>query len=237
VREAAAGKRHPASGRLLESALAPGPFAAVARVMPSRRLSFPASLAAALSVLVLASGVVAGDALAQTKPPAEPPATPLPPEYTEAARREYATGLAEARKLIADKRYEDAITRLDALSAVRPREAQARFLKAVAQADSGKSADAIATLRALSADFPELPEPRNNLAVLYAGQGNYPLARDELQLALAAAPDYAVAHDNLGDVYVRLAIDHYARAAALDKNPRTQAKLKLARELIAPPAP
>jgi len=205
--------------------------------MPPRRLLFLPLLAFALLVVAFALSVPAGDARAQAKPPAEPPPTPLPAEYTDEARRAYATGLAEARKLIADKQYDEAIKRLDTLSTIRPREAQARFLKAVAQADSGKTADAIAALRALSADFPELPEPRNNLAVLYAAQGNYLLARDELQLAIAAAPDYAVAHDNLGDVYVRLAIDHYARAAALDKNPRTQAKLKLARELIAPPAP
>ena len=173
--------------------------------------------------------------LAQANPSADPPAPPLPAEYTEEARRAYAIGLGEARDLLREKRYTEALARLDALIAQRPREAQARFLRALVLAESGQTREATEALRTLSADFPELPEPRNNLAVIYAGQGNYALARDELLLALAAAPDYAVAHDNLGDVYVRLAIDHYARASALEKSaPRIEQKLKAARELIAP---
>ena len=176
----------------------------------------------------------AASALAQASANTDPPAPPLPAEYTEEARRAYTQDLNEARKLLDAKRYDDALAKLDALSQSRPREAQARFLKAVAQSDLGRSQDAAATLRALVADFPELPEPRNNLAVLYAAQGNFSLARQELELALAAAPDYAVAHENLGDVYTRLAAAEYERAVALDKANRTAPqKLKLARELLA----
>lgn len=182
------------------------------------------------SLSALAASVV----FAQAAKNVDPPARPLPPEYTEDARRAYAQGLNEARKLLEAKRYDEAITRLAALSSERPREAQARFLKAVAESDLGRSQDAIATLRAMLADFPELPEPRNNLAVLYASQGNYALARQELELAIAAAPDYAIAHENLGDVYARLAVAEYERAAALDKaNRAVGGKLKLARDLLA----
>ena len=173
-------------------------------------------------------------AFAQPAKNVDPPAPPLPAEYTDEARRAYSQGLAEARKLVEAKRYDDALAKLDALSQSRPREARARFMKAIVQTDLGKSQDAVATLRDLVADFPELPEPRNNLAVLYAAQGNYPLARDELELAIAAAPDYAIAHENLGDVYARLAIASYERAAALDRSNRTlPQKLKLAREMLA----
>ncbi len=88
-------------------------------------------------------------------------------------------------------------------------------------------------MRAIVADYPELPEPRNNLAVLYAAGGNYALAREELELAIAAAPDYAIAHENLGDVYTRLAVVHFERAAVLDKgNKAVPQKLKLARDLL-----
>lgn len=185
-------------------------------------------------LLFVATAALATNAFTQSKPPAEPPPLPLPSDYSEAARRSYAEGLVEARKLIEAKRYDEAIARLDALNALRPREAQARFLKAVAQADAGRAADAVATLRALSTDFPELPEPRNNLAVLYAAQGDYALARAELELAIAAAPDYAIAHENLGDVYARLAAAQYERAAAIDKaNRSAPQKLKLARDILA----
>ena len=172
-------------------------------------------------------------AFAQSSRNIDPPAPPLPAEYTDEARRSYAKELNDARALLEAKRYDEAISRLAVLSRERPREAQARFLMAVAESDSGRTQEAMSTLRALLADFPELPEPRNNLAVLYAGQGNYPLARQELELAIAAAPDYAIAHENLGDVYARLALSEYERAAALDKASRTLApKLKLARELL-----
>jgi Tfp pilus assembly protein PilF len=83
----------------------------------------------------------------------------------------------------------------------------------------------------LLADFPELPETRNNLAVLYAQKGEYALARDELERAVQAAPDYAVAHENLGDVYERLAEVEYEKTVSLDKRNRSAAtKLKLIRE-------
>jgi tetratricopeptide (TPR) repeat protein len=196
-------------------------------MLPSLRRSLAVFAAAALWSLAI--GVAA-----QTASKADEPAPPLPAEFSDEARRSYAKGLAEARDLIAAKRYDDAIAKLDALSQARPREAQARFLKAVVQADQGKVEDAIATLRLLVADFPELPEPRNNLAVLYAGQGNFTLAREELELAITAAPDYALAHENLGDVYTRLAALEYERAIALDKaNRSAPQKLKLARELLA----
>jgi tetratricopeptide (TPR) repeat protein len=180
------------------------------------------------------AALTASAVVAQAAKNVDPPAPPLPAEFTDEARRAYAQGLNEARKLLEAKRYDEAIARLAALSKERPREAQARFLKAVAESDTGRTQDAVATLRALLADFPELPEPRNNLAVLYAAQGNYPLARQELELAIAAAPDYAIAHENLGDVYARLAAAEYERAVALDKTNRTvPGKLKLARDLLA----
>lgn len=180
------------------------------------------------------AAMAASVVFAQAAKNVDPPAPPLPAEFTEEARRTYAQALGEARKLLDAKRYDEAIERLDALSKDRPREAQARFLKSVAQSDVGRTQDAVATLRGLLADFPELPEPRNNLAVLYAAQGNYPLARQELELAIAAAPDYAIAHENLGDVYARLAVAEYERAVALDKaNKTVPPKLKLARDLLA----
>ena len=149
----------------------------------------------------------------------------------EAARKVYAEALKEARDLIERKQYADAIARLERLSADRPREPQARFLKGIALTDQGRTDDAIAQFRALLAEFPELPEPRNNLAVLYAQKGEYALAREELERAVQTAPDYAVAHENLGDVYARLAQVEYEKTVALDKRNRTAAaKLKLIRE-------
>jgi len=166
-------------------------------------------------------------ALAQTPPPSDPR------ELSDTARRAYAKGLKDARALLVDKKYADAIVILDTLSADRPREPQARFLKGVALADSGKTDDAIILYTSLLADFPELPEVRNNLAVLYAQKGNYEGARDELIAALQAAPDYAIAYENLGDVYARLAGMNYEKAIARDaKNKTAPPKLKIVRDVL-----
>jgi Flp pilus assembly protein TadD len=176
-------------------------------------------------------------ALAATTAAAQaPPATQDPRDMGEVARKVYAQSLREARDLIDRKQYAEAIARLDALSAERPREPQARFMKGLALSDEGKTDEAIAVFRGVLADFPELPEPRNNLAVLYAQKGEYALARDELERAVQTAPDYAVAHENLGDVYARLAEAEYEKTVALDKRNRTAgAKLRQIREVSSAP--
>lgn len=180
------------------------------------------------ALVLLAS--LASASLAQT-----PPAIQDPREMNEAQRRAYSQTLTEAKTLLERKQYADATAALDKLIAERPREPQARFLKGVALTDAGKTEDAIGVFRALLADFPELPEPRNNLAVLYAQKGEYAQARDELERAIQIAPDYAVAHENLGDVYARLASVEYEKTLALDKRNRSAAaKLKLIRETPAP---
>jgi Flp pilus assembly protein TadD len=178
-------------------------------------------------VLLLLFSCAAASALAQS-----PPVTQDPRDMGEAGRKVYAQALHEARDLIDRKQYAQAIAKLDALSQERPREPQARFMKGIALSDQGKVDEAIAVFRTVLAEFPELPEPRNNLAVLYAQKGEYALARDELERAVQAAPDYAVAHENLGDVYARMAAVEYERTVELDKRNRTAgAKLKQVREV------
>ena len=159
---------------------------------------------------------------------------------SESSRKAYAKGMKDAHGLIADKKYAEAIVILDSLLAERPREPQARFQKGVALAEADRTDEAIAVYLALVADFPELPEVRNNLAVLYGKKGNYEGARDELVAALLAAPDYAIAYENLGDVYTRLAGMNYERAIARDsKNKTAPPKLQLVRDVLGmkPPPP
>jgi Flp pilus assembly protein TadD len=159
-----------------------------------------------------------------------------PREFTEAGRKVYAESLAKARTLVGDKQYGEAIAILDRLIVERPREPQARFLRGVALADSGKPAEATAAFLALLGEYPELPEPRNNLAVLYAQKGEYGLAREQLEAAINAAPDYTIAYENLGDIYARLAVIQYEKTLARDPRNRTApVKLKLVREVLAPP--
>jgi Flp pilus assembly protein TadD len=155
-------------------------------------------------------------------------------EISEAARKAYANSMREARDLLTQKKYDEAIAKLDGLTASRPREPQARFLKGVALTDQKKTDAAMDVYRALITDFPEMPEPHNNLAVLYAQKGELAPARDELLMAVRAAPDYAIAHENLGDVYAQLAAEQYEQVSGLDKRNKTApVKLKLVRDAVA----
>ncbi|MDP2030695.1 MAG: tetratricopeptide repeat protein [Thiobacillus sp.] len=126
-----------------------------------------------------------------------------------------------------------ALTHADAYLAKNPKDAQARFLKGLILADLGKTNDAIAVFTGLTDDHPELPEPYNNLAVLYASQNKYAAAKDALEMAIRAHPDYATAHENLGDLYVKMASVAYEKALALgSKNAAVQAKLVLLQGML-----
>lgn len=114
-----------------------------------------------------------------------------------------------------------------------PQDAQARFLKGLILADQGNTNDAIAVFTGLTEDYPELPEPYNNLAVLYASQTKYEAARYALEMAIRAHPGYATAHENLGDIYAKMASIAYDKAQALDStNTTAQAKLTLIRNML-----
>lgn len=189
-----------------------------------------------IAVIALAS-LLSGNALAQAVPP-PPPAATLAPAPTPGL----APGLADASKMIRDGQYVAALAKIDEALAADPKNPQARFMKGVVQTEQGETDAALATFQGLNEDYPELPEPYNNLAVIWAQKGEYQKAKAALELALATHPDYAIAHENLGDVYARLAGVEFNRALAIDKaNKSAQAKLALVRELFAvapsPPAP
>ncbi len=172
-------------------------------------------------------------ALAQQAPPPPPASTNLVAPPAPGLSPE----LADAAKMIHEGRYSAARTKIDSVLASDARNPQARFLRGVVETDQGEVDAALSTFQALTQDFPELPEPHNNLAVLFAQQGRYEDAKTALELALSASPDYAIAHENLGDIYGRLASGEYDKALAIDKtNKSAQAKLALVRELFALPA-
>lgn len=140
----------------------------------------------------------------------------------------------EVSKLIQSGQFEQAQARADAYLANRPNDAQMRFLKGLILTERNKTAEAITVFTKLTEDFPELPEPYNNLAVLYAGRGEYEKARESLEMAIRTHPSYATAHENLGDVYAKLASQSYDKALQLDgRNSTAQTKLSLVRNLIA----
>jgi tetratricopeptide (TPR) repeat protein len=144
------------------------------------------------------------------------------------------TALERANQLLRTGEKAEAIVLIETTLKQFPRDPQMRFLRAVLHAEGGERPQAIALLEQITQDFPELPEPYNNLAVLHSQMGNVDLARRALEDAVRALPGYALAQQNLGDIYLQLAARAYdlatragpAAAAAPAK------RLELIRDLI-----
>ena len=126
-----------------------------------------------------------------------------------------------------------ALQRLEQALAQRPGDAPLRFLQAVLLTESGQSIQAVRLLERMTEEFPDLPEPYINLAVLQAANGQIDRARSLLEYALRLDPTYRTAHENLGDVFVRLAQRAYEAASGPRSEPALQTKLRLVRELAA----
>jgi tetratricopeptide (TPR) repeat protein len=179
------------------------------------------SLACAALLLVLGTSPV----LAQQ--------TPVQSVPEPADRRVELTELQQVQKLMAAGQMKAALARADEHLVKNPRDAQMRFVRGVILTEMKDPAAAREVFERLNQDFPELPEPYNNLAVLYAAEGHLDRARALLETALSVRPDYATALENLGDIYLQMSADAYQRAARLQAGNRTVAnKLALTRELI-----
>ena len=123
--------------------------------------------------------------------------------------------------------------RLELALAQHPDDPSLRFLKAVLLSETGHGTEAAAGFERLTQEFPDLPEPYNNLAVLQAAAGQLDAARALLETALRLDPGYRTAHENLGDVFVRLAQRAFEAAAGPRSEAGLQNKLRLVRQLAA----
>jgi tetratricopeptide (TPR) repeat protein len=153
---------------------------------------------------------------------------------TFAQRAQTKSAATEIGELMKAGRNDEALARADARLKDNPRDAQVRFMRGVILTEQGKTVEAALVFEGLIQEFPELPEPYNNLAVIRAAQGQYEVAYRLLQQALQAQPNYVTAYENLGDLYLSMAEQAYAKAAGLDaKNQTAPAKLAIAREMNA----
>ena len=173
--------------------------------------------------------LVAGSLIALAAP-AFPQSNVLIPEPQSEA--------AEIAKLMRAGSNDKALERAESALKTQPRNLQVRFMRAVLLVDLNRRPEAIEEYERMTQEYPELPEPYNNLAVLLAADGKLTQAEALLQRALVAQPGYATAYENLGDVYVARALDAYQRAARSDAgNGALQAKLAATRELARKLAP
>jgi tetratricopeptide (TPR) repeat protein len=142
----------------------------------------------------------------------------------------------DIQQLLKSKQLPQALDRADKALAKSPKEPSIRFLRGIILTEMGRTDEGIKAFTQLSADNPQLPEPYNNLAVLYAQQNQLDKARAALLMAIQTNPAYATAHENLGDLYARLASQAYDKALQLEgANPAVQTKLKMVGSLFGNP--
>lgn len=179
-------------------------------------------VALAVAALLLAAGAQAQQSSPiQSVPAPARERTELPP-------------IQQVQTLMAAGQMRQALERAESHLEKNPRDAQMRFVRGVILSELKDVTAAREVFERLTEEYPELPEPYNNLAVIYAGQGQLDRARTLLESALSVRPDYATALENLGDIHLQISVDAYQRAAKLQPSSRALAnKLALTRELLA----
>jgi len=114
-----------------------------------------------------------------------------------------------------------------------PDEPRLLFYKGVTETKLNQMDNAINTYNYLINKHPNLPEPYNNLAVIYAEKEELELAKKTLEKAIKTNSSYSVAHVNLGDIYTRMATNAYNIAFEIDNDNKIAGnKLKLITELF-----
>ena len=136
-------------------------------------------------------------------------------------------------EMIAKGDLQEAMLTTEALLSRNPGHVHLLFLKGLIHTSRSEFEPAKKLFLELTKNNPELPEPFNNLAVIYAALGDYDAARLALQQAINTHPSYATAHENLGDIYAKLASKAYNQALELDeKNINAKEKLLLVSNLL-----
>ena len=134
----------------------------------------------------------------------------------------WADTLTEIEELIQNKQWALAQQRIDAASKPNTKAAESpqwRLLNSQVLSGQGKAQEAIDLLQSLIQEFPELPEPYNNLGVILAAQGQFDAAANALKSAVQARPNYKIALKNLGDLYTAMAQQAYAQAQNVNTGP------------------
>jgi tetratricopeptide (TPR) repeat protein len=126
----------------------------------------------------------------------------------------------DVRKLLRQAKYAQALLLVNKGIANNPRDPQMRFWQGFLFEQLGQPDLAQQVYVDLTREYPELAEPFNNLGVIYAAKGDYPNAKASLEAALRANPNYAAAHENMGDLLVNMARQSYERSLAIEPKQR-----------------
>jgi len=130
-----------------------------------------------------------------------------------------ADALSQAKEDMHLNRYQAVLNNLRELVNQEQDNYEAWFLFGVAHVHEGQHSQAIEAFRQVIALRPELAEPHNNLAAVYSDLGDTKAAVRELEVALEKRPNYIVAEENLADLYIKLALQHYRNTLKQSANP------------------
>jgi tetratricopeptide (TPR) repeat protein len=146
------------------------------------------------------------------------------------------TSYGDIQLLINEGQYKEALKLAEGQLSRNSSDIKLQFMKGLILTRLDRYADAENVFIQLTKENPDLPEPFNNLAVVYAAQGKYTEASEALKSAINTHPTYATAHENLGDIYAKMASRAYNQALELDTSNNTaREKLSLVNELISAP--
>lgn len=116
------------------------------------------------------------------------------------------------------QKYSHATSTGQALLSQQPENARIQFLTALAFQYNNQPKRAQHYYQKIIRSHPELPEPRNNLAMIYLQQGKHDQAVDLLITSLETHPAYATAWQNLSNLYQGLASEAYRKALSEENN-------------------
>ncbi len=143
---------------------------------------------------------------------------------------------ADVQALIAEGKLQPALDQVEGDLAKNSSDVTLQFLKGLVLTRMNRLDQAAGIFKHITEEHPELPEPYNNLAVVHAARGDFDAAQEALRKAINTHPSYATAHENLGDIYAKMASQAYNHALQLDEaNTSAKAKLALIGDLF--PAP
>ncbi len=123
--------------------------------------------------------------------------------------------LKTAQQKIFDKDYQQALNLSERILTKLPAQFEAQFIRAQALSRLGKTEEAIELYKSILKSNLVQPEVYNNLATLYARQGNLDLARQTLDKGMATNAQYKTLYDNLSAIYVEMARGAYSKALKL----------------------
>lgn len=146
---------------------------------------------------------------------------------TSSALQFKGTPHAEVQKAMLQRKWPQALEQIDAYLLERPRDPQMRFWRARLLNELQQAEEAFAVYEELAQDYPEFPEVQNNLGVMYAARGNWGQAKLAFEQALRNNPNYAITHENMGDILLHLAHQSFAKAAGLDPTAAKSAQQKI----------